>query len=115
MLFYVSAKGKFLSVFLCLTKGEYDSLLRWPFAHRVTLTLLDQCQDPEARRNITYTVKPNIVKENLPFLGRPIKERNASFGAQKMCELEVVKTCDYIRDDVMFIKINIDMEDMVMV
>ena len=31
---------------------------------RVTFTLIDQCQDPSGRRNITYTVKPNIVNEN---------------------------------------------------
>lgn len=45
-----------MSLFVGILKGDYDALLTWPFSHRVTFTLLDQCQDPAARRNITYTV-----------------------------------------------------------
>ena len=112
--FLFLARGKHLSVFVCICKGEYDALLLWPFSHRVTFTLIDQCQDPEARRNVTYSVKPNTCKENKAFLGRPSGERNASFGAQKFCDLAVVDTLDYIRDDALFIKVNIEMDDMVM-
>lgn len=101
-----------MSLFVCICKGEYDALLSWPFAHRVTFTLIDQCQDPEARRNVTYSVKPNTCKENKPFLGRPVGERNASFGTQKFVELEILNTLDYIRDDTIFIKVVIDNEEM---
>lgn len=45
------------------------------------------------------------MKENRPFLGRPSGERNASFGAQKFCELGMLEKLDYIRDDTMFIKV----------
>ena len=69
-------------------------------------------QDPAARKNITYTVKPNAIKENRAFLGRPTAERNASFGAQKFCELSVLDKLDYIRDDTMFVKVQVDMDDM---
>ncbi|XP_013420704.1 TNF receptor-associated factor 4 [Lingula anatina] len=107
------ARGKFMSLFACICKGESDALLSWPFSHRVTFTLMDQCEDPAARRNVTYTVKPNTCKDNKPFLGRPSGDRNASFGAQKFVELEVMSTLDYIRDDTIFIKVNVDMDDMV--
>jgi TNF receptor-associated factor 4 len=106
-------RGKNMSLFIGILRGEYDALLTWPFSHRVTFTLLDQCQDPAARKNITYTVKPNAVKENRAFLGRPTSERNASFGAQKFCEINMLDKLDYIRDDVMFIKVQVDTEDMV--
>uniref|UniRef100_A0A914WZY5 Uncharacterized protein n=1 Tax=Plectus sambesii TaxID=2011161 RepID=A0A914WZY5_9BILA len=105
-------RGKHMSLFVGLLKGDYDVLLSWPFSHRVTFTLLDQCQDPAGRHNITYTVKPNTTKENRPFLGRPTSERNASFGAQKFCELGLLEKLDYVRDDVMFIKVQVDTEDM---
>jgi TNF receptor-associated factor 4 len=101
-----------MSVFVGLLKGDYDVLLSWPFSHRVTFTLLDQCQDPAGRHNISYTVKPNTTKENRPFLGRPTSERNASFGAQKFCELSLLEKLDYVRDDIMFIKVQVDTEDM---
>ena len=70
-----SAKGKYVSLFICICRGEYDALLAWPFCHRVTFTLLDQCEDIDNRRHVTYSLKPNICKENKPFLGRPITER----------------------------------------
>ena len=107
------AKGKFVSLFICICRGDYDPLLVWPFCHRVTFTLLDQCDDVENRRHITYSVKPNICKENKPFLGQPISERNASFGAQKFTDLETLATLEYIKDDTMFIKVEIDNEEMV--
>ena len=100
-----------MSVFLSICRGEYDSLIAWPFNYRVTFTLVDQCQNPAARRDITYSIKPNICKENKTFLGRPTTDRNASFGAQRFAELAVLETCDYLRDDCMFIKIVIDNEE----
>jgi TNF receptor-associated factor 4 len=78
----------------------------------VTFTLLDQSEDISNRRDITYSVKPNTCKENKPFLGRPITERNASFGAQRFTELETLTVRDYIRDDMMLIKVEIDTEGM---
>ncbi|XP_048776587.1 TNF receptor-associated factor 4-like [Ostrea edulis] len=108
------ARGKFLSIFICICKGEYDALLTWPFYHRISFTLVDQCQDPAARRNVTYSIKPNTIKDNKPFLGRPIGERNASFGAQKFVELEVLREMDYVRDDCVFIKCTIDSEEMIL-
>lgn len=108
-----TARGKFLSIFVCICRGEYDALLPWPFCHRISFTLIDQCQNPAARRNVTYAIKPNTMKENKPFLGRPIGERNASFGAQKFVELDIVKSMDYIRDDCMFIKCTIDSDQMI--
>lgn len=103
-----------MSLFLCICKGEFDSLLSWPFGHRISLTLLDQCEDINARRHVTYTIKPNTCKENVPFLGRPTSDRNASFGAQKFVELEVLNSYDYILDDAIYIKVEIDSENMVL-
>lgn len=39
------AKGVFLSVFLNITKGDYDSHLSWPFRGKVVITLLNQGAD----------------------------------------------------------------------
>ncbi|XP_033748936.1 TNF receptor-associated factor 5-like [Pecten maximus] len=107
------ARGKFLSIFICICKGEFDALLTWPFCHRISFTLVDQCQDPAARRNISYIISPNVIKDNKAFLGRPVGDRNASYGAQKFVELDVVKTMDYVRDDTVFVKCTIDSETMI--
>ena len=113
--FFFLVKGKSVSLFICICRGEYDALLAWPFSHRVTFTLLDQCEDVNNRRHIVYTVKPNTCKENKPFLGRPITERNASFGAQKFTELDTLQTLEYIKDDTLFIKVEIDSEEMILI
>ncbi len=106
------AKGKYMSLFVCICKGEFDNLLTWPFNHKITFSLLDQCPTTESRRHVAYSVKPNTCKENMPFLGKPNGDRNASFGAQKFVELEVLQSLDYITDDSIFIKVEIDSEHM---
>lgn len=111
----VIAKGKYMSIFLCICKGEFDPLLSWPFSHKITFTLLDQCENIESRRHVSYTIKPNTCKENAPFLDRPTGDRNASFGAQKFVELETLGSFDYIVNDTMFIKVEIDSDNMVLV
>ena len=103
-----------MSLFVCICKGEYDNLLSWPFGHKVIFTLLDQCEDIPARRHISYTIKPNTCKENEPFLGKPVGDRNASFGAQKFIELEILNSLDYIMNDSIYIKVEIDSQDMVL-
>ena len=81
----------------------------------MTFTLLDQCDDVDNRRQIIYSVKPNICKENKPFLGRPVTDRNASFGAQKFTDLETLASLEYIKDDTIFIKVEIDSEEMIVI
>ena len=104
-----------MSVFVCICKGEFDSLLEWPFNHKISLTLLDQCENMESRQHVTYVVKPNPCKENKPFLGRPTGDRNASFGAQRFVELDVVNSNNYIMENCIFIKVEIDTENMTLV
>ncbi|ELU13993.1 hypothetical protein CAPTEDRAFT_159010 [Capitella teleta] len=107
-------KGEHMSVFACLCRGDYDALLVWPFCHRLTFTLIDQCPDSATRHDVSYTIRPNTCNENLPFLGRPTAERNASFGAQKFAQLEMLKMHDYVKDDCMFIKVTIDSDKMLL-
>lgn len=65
-----------------------------------------QNPDLDARNDIEYVIQPTPIAAHKPFLDRPIGERNASFGAVRFCELSIVER--YIRDDVMFLKVNVD-------
>ncbi|CAF0995607.1 unnamed protein product [Rotaria magnacalcarata] len=107
------AKGKYVSLFICIHRGDYDALLSWPFSHRVTFTLLDQNEDVNNRRHLNCSVKPNVCKENNPFLDRPIAERNASFGCPRFAELDAMTKCNYVKDDAIFIKVELDSEEMI--
>lgn len=37
-----AGEGTHISVYIKILPGEYDALLRWPFAHTVSFTLFDQ-------------------------------------------------------------------------
>jgi len=51
-----AAQGSYMSVYLTLVRTELDELLEWPFSKRVSVTLLDQSDDPSARRHVTHVV-----------------------------------------------------------
>jgi len=141
-------------VFVCLCRGEYDSILEWPFTHRITFDLIDQTDTaavqttagsapqksasdqtesgqvgqgsgkgtgPDATvqngdgqvqqvHHIEAAVTPAGTKDNLPYIIRPVGERNKCFGKQKFCALETLHKFNYIRDDTVFLRLSIDMD-----
>ncbi|GMT18909.1 hypothetical protein PFISCL1PPCAC_10206 [Pristionchus fissidentatus] len=103
-------RGHYFSVYVTILRGEYDALLQWPFTHKVTVSLMDQNGLEKDRVNIDYVIRPMASRENKVFLDRPTSERNASFGAQKLCLLETLIT--YIQDDSIFLKCVVDTETM---
>ncbi|KAH7724375.1 Protein TRF-1 [Aphelenchoides avenae] len=105
-------RGKYISVYISIMKGEFDSLLPWPFVHKVTFTLMDQNPVLDEREHMVYVVKPSSEAANRPYLARPIGERNASFGAQAFLPLEDLDK--YVKDNKMFLKCNVDTEHMIM-
>ena len=102
-----------MSLFVCICKGDYDSLQAWPFNQKIQLTLLDQSEEIKSRKHVTYTIKPNTCKENLAFLGRPYNDRNASFGSQRFIELSALGDSEYLMNDAMYIKVEIESQDIV--
>jgi TNF receptor-associated factor 4 len=102
-----------MSLFVCICKGDYDALQSWPFNLKINLTLLDQNEDVKARKHVSYMIKPNTCKENLAFLGRPVNDRNASFGSQRFLELSILGENDYIVNDCLYIKVEIEPQETV--
>ncbi|KAI6210423.1 Trf-1 [Aphelenchoides besseyi] len=105
------AHGQFLSIYVCILKGDHDALLSWPFVHMITLTVMDQNPKFNERKHLTYAIKPQPTNENRAYLQRPENERNFAFGAQKFCSLAEIQP--FIREDVLFIKCKIDTENMI--
>lgn len=88
--------------------GVYDSLLKWPFNYRTAFSLLDQNADIHKRKPITFSVKPNACPENEPFLGRPKTSKNPSFGSGKFAAHEDIENGEYVKDNMMFIKVCVE-------
>ncbi|CAD6197423.1 unnamed protein product [Caenorhabditis auriculariae] len=101
-----TSRGKNLSLYVALMRGEYDGMQEWPFSKTVKITLLDQNPVATDRVNITYKIDPRMLKGGEKFLSRPRGERNAFFGAQTFCSLSLID--NYIKEDAMFIRVEVE-------
>ncbi|EUB55050.1 TNF receptor-associated factor [Echinococcus granulosus] len=97
-------RGKYLSVFICICRGEYDALLSWPFSYPITLKLLDQNIDPGMRQDHVVTIRPNPIPSNNAYLKRPSSERNQCFGSPRFLELDQLHLRDFVVDNTLYIK-----------
>ena len=96
-----SGKGTHLSFFLTIMRGEYDSLLSWPFQQMVTLMLLDQ----DKRKNIVQCFRPEPSSTSF---WKPKAEMNVASGCPKFAPLSVLDNPSYARNDTLYLKVIVD-------
>ena len=96
-----SGEGTHLSIFFVIMRGEYDSLLQWPFDHNVSLVLVDQDQ----RKHLVQTFKPNLQSNSFQ---RPKSDMNVASGCPEFAKLSVLDDPSYVKDDIMYIKAIVD-------
>ncbi|XP_072365734.1 TNF receptor-associated factor 5-like isoform X2 [Scyliorhinus torazame] len=104
-----TGKGTHLSLFFVVMKGDYDSLLLWPFKQKVSLVLLDQ----SPKKN--HIVELFKADANSTSFQRPVSEMNIASGCPKFVShtvLEDGKTATFIKDDTLFIKVIVDLSDL---
>ncbi|XP_037973662.2 TNF receptor-associated factor 4 isoform X1 [Plutella xylostella] len=95
-----------MSVYIKILPGEYDALLRWPFAHTVSFTLFDQSSSPERACNIVESFVPDPSWKNFQ---RPSREPDAlGFGFPRFVSHEMLKKRNFVKDDVMFLRVKVD-------
>ena len=87
-----SGKGRYISYFLTIMKGEYDALLEWPFHFTVTMTMINQ----KGGSNIVQSFKPN---PNSASFHRPKADMNVASGCPKFAPLSVLDNPEFIVDD----------------
>nr|QNG39869.1 tumor necrosis factor receptor associated factor 3B [Andrias davidianus] len=95
-------KGTHLSAFFVLMKGEFDSLLPWPFQQKVTLSLLDQ---GPGKHHISNTFKPD---EKSSSFKRPVCKMNVASGCPILVKQTVLENGLYVLEDTIFIKVTVD-------
>ncbi|XP_026550293.1 TNF receptor-associated factor 4, partial [Notechis scutatus] len=107
-----SGEGSHLSVYIRVLPGQYDNLLEWPFAYRVTFSLLDQ-SDPSLSKpqHITETFLPDPAWKNFQKPGTrrtSLDESLLGFGYPKFISHEDIKKRNYVRDNAVFIKASVE-------
>ena len=91
----------YLSVFVLVTKGDYDAILPWPFNRRVKITLLSQQQDK--KYHLAYTADFSTAKSEC--IERPSTDRNGmGWGTSKFISHEDLKNSPYLVDDSIFLQ-----------
>ncbi|XP_035871845.1 TNF receptor-associated factor 5 isoform X3 [Phyllostomus discolor] len=103
-----SGKGTHLSLYFVVMRGEFDSLLQWPFRQRVTLMLLDQSGK---KNHIVETFKAD---PNSSSFKRPDGEMNIASGCPRFVPHSTLENAKntYIKDDTMFLKVAVDLTDL---
>ena len=94
-------KGSHLSLFFVVMKGDYDALQPWPFQKKITMMLLDQ-------GNGDHMIDSFNSDPQSSSFQRPKSDMNIASGSPLFMPLDSLKNRQYIRDDVMFIKIIVD-------
>ncbi|KAM9613401.1 TNF receptor-associated factor 5 isoform 1-T2 [Trichechus inunguis] len=103
-----SGKGTHLSLYFVVMRGEFDSLLQWPFRQRVTLMLLDQSGK---KNHIMETFKAD---PNSSSFRRPDGEMNIASGCPRFVAHSTLENAKntYIKDDTLFLKVAVDVTDL---
>ena len=103
-----AGEGSHMSAYIKVLPGEYDSILKWPFKHTVSFTLLDQTPERKTAVNIVESFLPD---PNWPNFARPstVEEPDSlGFGFPKFVSHEMVASRNYVKDDCLFLKIRVD-------
>ncbi|CAF1215672.1 unnamed protein product [Rotaria sordida] len=99
-----NARRTHMSLFFVLMRGEYDSVLQFPFSYKVTFCLLDQTSQ---QRHIIDSFRPDVKSSSFQ---RPRSDMNVASGIPKFVPLTIIQQDNnpYVRDDIMFIKAIVD-------
>ena len=107
LLFYPDGDGNgaygHISIFIVVMKGANDAILPWPFYKRVSVTLIDQQENPKDRKNILMFFETN--PENKEYFGRPVIDNDKGWGIPKFVSHDKLRERRYIVDDTIFIQV----------
>ncbi|CAB4016726.1 TNF receptor-associated factor 3-like, partial [Paramuricea clavata] len=94
-------KGSHLSLFFVVMRGDFDALQTWPFQKKITMMLLDQ-------GNGDHMIDAFNSDPQSSSFQRPKSDMNIASGSPLFMPLDSLNNRQYIKDDVLFIKIIVD-------
>ena len=94
-------KGTHMSLFFVVMKGEFDNILQWPFTHKVTFKLINQC----GSRDIMDIFQPDPLSSSFQ---KPKSDMNVASGCPRFVSIKELLQEGFIVDDTIFIKVEVD-------
>ena len=98
-------KGTHMSLFFVVMKGEFDNILQWPFTHKVTFKLINQC----GGRDIIDIFQPDPLSSSFQ---KPKSDMNVASGCPRFVSLNELMQGGFIVEDTVFIKVKVDVTTM---
>ena len=95
-------KGSHMSLFFVLMKGEFDNILQWPFTHKVTFKLINQC----GGRDVVDIFQPDPLSSSFQ---KPKTDMNIASGCPRFVSLTELMQNGFIVDDTIFIKVKVNL------
>ena len=94
-----------MSLFFVLMKGEFDALLKWPFSHKVTLTLMDQ---ERGIKPLSDMFRPDPTSSSF---ARPRMDMNIASGCPLFVAHSQLESSSFLKDNTLFIKCVVGEQD----
>ena len=100
-----TASGTHISLFVHFLRGDFDDILDWPFTGHISMGILDQNENCQARRPISESFEAN---PSFAAFQRPVSSRNhKGFGYMEFVPIELIERGTYIRNDTLVIRVKI--------
>lgn len=93
-----SFKGLWLSLFVKVVPGEFDSLLSWPCKEKIRLTMIDPNRSQDKKKNISTVI--DLGRQECP---RPLSERGEGIGCPDFVSQGVLRNGAYVKNDAIFV------------
>ena len=95
-------RGRYVAIFVHMIEGEHDDFLTWPYAGRITLSVLDR--NGQRHNDISHTLQ---AKPMLAAFQRP---REAicpiGYGLIYFARIELFFGPQFVKNDELFLKID---------
>lgn len=101
-----SGEGTHLSLYIRTLCGDYDNIIKWPFTHPITFTLLDQCEDPTTCVHIKESFTPDPTWKNFQKPSRDV--HMLGYGYPTFVAQSFLQTRNYLKEDVLFLRVTVD-------
>ena len=90
-------------------KGKDDAVLTWPFQKKVHVTLIDQQENANDRKDIvlSFIAHSNTKRECPECFNKPVNDENIGYGRQQFVSHENLLERRYIVDDAIFLQVRI--------
>ena len=98
-------KGTHMSLFFVIMKGEFDNILQWPFTHKVTFKLINQCG---GGCDVVESIHPDLFSSSFQ---QPKSDMNVTIGCPRFVSIKELLQEGFIVDDTIFIKAEVDTSD----